>query len=87
MVKVACAPSVPALSNAFEALTEVPGKTEPRPQPTILDAIRWRSSATQGSRRDFLKQKKVFVSDANHSDRHWSCDKDYCSFSFLERIT
>ena len=31
-----------ALSNAFAALAEEPGKTDLRPQPTILDAIRWR---------------------------------------------
>ena len=35
-------------------------------QPAMLNAIRWRSSATHGSRRDLLRQKNVLVSGGNH---------------------
>ena len=58
-------PDVAAVSNTFAALDDTPV----RPQTTIVDAIRWRSSTTQGSRRDFLRQQKSAISEANQAGR------------------
>ena len=53
-----------AVSNTFAVLTETSPPEAPR-HATILDAIQWKSSTTQGSRRDILRQKKSAFSEAN----------------------
>ena len=54
-----------AVPSTFSALAETPPPDEGPRQTTILDAIRWKTSPTQGSRRDFLRQKKSALSEAN----------------------
>ena len=57
MTKATGKPVVIMTSTEFTALAEEESRSEARPPPTILEAIRWRSSTTQRSRRDILRQK------------------------------
>ena len=52
-------------SNTFTALAEEESRSETRPPPTILEAIRWKSSTTQWSRRDIRRLRNCIISEAN----------------------